>query len=461
MIKQLKNYFYERFTDSTISPPNFLPMIVTTRDKATQLMEGKLEMPPMISREQVEALEAEIRRKYPVLPEKESITKGYLINTADLYTLGFSMIPLVFDQGRFVKSDRKLLKEGDTAVIFLQPQLFFHQLQVQVQRIFPNLRYLELAAAEYPRNASQQVEDWNLFAKPRKDHWKREFLVMARLNHNLAVSNSNPVNAQSFVLENMASMAVLVPVHELVQGHFPEIFRDQQLLDYMDTFQFQKNGIQNHIFRVAANVMEITPTALWIERFQTILAPEQWIVNTITEKLIADGASMPRLIFHHVNGVEKIVIGINRLEFRFQFWTEKEHSIVESCLKLIDENIQTRYCHMDVETNANLGTIREYQALKTEHFLQSRTFCHDGIFSKELLEMDYCVHPNILGINGAQKAWHYCIHTFTPENEHFMWYSSSDVMDFFDQKTSAHQKRIAYLLKGHAYARYQKISKYH
>ena len=46
MIKQLKNYFYERFTDSTISPPNFLPMIVTTRDKATQLMEGKLEMPP-------------------------------------------------------------------------------------------------------------------------------------------------------------------------------------------------------------------------------------------------------------------------------------------------------------------------------------------------------------------------------------------------------------------------------
>lgn len=116
---------------------------------------------------------------------------------------------------------------------------------------------------------------------------------MARLNHNLAVSNSNPVNAQSFVLENMSSMAVLVPVRDLVQGHFPEIFHDQQLLDYMDTFQFQKNGIQNHVFRVAANVMEITPIALWIERFQTILTPEQWIVNTITEKLIADGASMP------------------------------------------------------------------------------------------------------------------------------------------------------------------------
>ena len=135
MIKQLKNYFYERFTDFTISPPNFLPMIVTTRDKATQLMEGKLEMPPMLSREQVEAWEAAIRRKYPVLPEKESITKGYLINTADLYTLGFSMIPLVFDQGHFVKPDRRLLKEGDTAVIFLQPQLFFQQLQVQVQQI--------------------------------------------------------------------------------------------------------------------------------------------------------------------------------------------------------------------------------------------------------------------------------------------------------------------------------------
>ena len=154
---------------------------------------------------------------------------------------------------------------------------------------------------------------------------------MARFNHNLAVSNSNPVNSQSFVLENMFSMAVLVPVRDLVQGHFPEIFCDQQLLDYMDTFQFQKNGIQNHVFRVAANVMEITSIALWIERFQTILAPEQWIVNTITEKLIADGASMPRLIFHHINGMEKIVIGINRLEFRFQFWTEKERSIVENC----------------------------------------------------------------------------------------------------------------------------------
>lgn len=120
MIKQLKNYFYEKLTNFTISPPNFLPMIVTTRDKATQLMDGKLKMPPMLSREQVEALETEIRRKYLVLPEKESITKGYLINTADLYTLGFSMIPLIFDQGHFVKPDRRLLKEGDTAVIFLQ-----------------------------------------------------------------------------------------------------------------------------------------------------------------------------------------------------------------------------------------------------------------------------------------------------------------------------------------------------
>ena len=150
MIKQIKNYFYERFTDFTISPPNFLPMIVTTRDKATQLMEGKLEMLPILSREQVETLEAEIRRKYPVLPEKESITKGYLINTADLYTLGFSMIPLVFEQGRFVKPDRKLLKEGDTAVIFLHPQLFFRQLQVQVQQIFPNLRYLNITVQMSP-----------------------------------------------------------------------------------------------------------------------------------------------------------------------------------------------------------------------------------------------------------------------------------------------------------------------
>ena len=150
MIKQIKNYFYEKLTDSTISPPNFLPMIVTTRDKATQLMEGKLEMLPILSREQVETLEAEIRRKYPVLPEKESITKGYLINTADLYTLGFSMIPLVFEQGRFVKPDRKLLKEGDTAVIFLHPQLFFRQLQVQVQQIFPNLRYLNITVQMYP-----------------------------------------------------------------------------------------------------------------------------------------------------------------------------------------------------------------------------------------------------------------------------------------------------------------------
>ena len=39
MIKQIKNYFYEKLTDSTISPPNFLPMIVTTMDKATQLMD--------------------------------------------------------------------------------------------------------------------------------------------------------------------------------------------------------------------------------------------------------------------------------------------------------------------------------------------------------------------------------------------------------------------------------------
>lgn len=60
------------------------------------------------------------------------------------------MIPLVFEQGRFVKPDRKLLKEGDTAVIFLHPQLFFRQLQVQVQQIFPNLRYLNITVQMYP-----------------------------------------------------------------------------------------------------------------------------------------------------------------------------------------------------------------------------------------------------------------------------------------------------------------------
>ncbi len=91
----------------------------------------------------------------------------------------------------------------------------------------------------------------------------------------------------------------------------------------MEAFHFQKKEIQNHIFRVAANVMEITPIALWIERFQTILDPGQMDREYHYRETDRRRLSMPRLIFHHVNGVEKIVIGINRLEFRFSVLDRK------------------------------------------------------------------------------------------------------------------------------------------
>ena len=65
MIKQLKNYFYEKLTTFTISPPNFLPMIVTTKRIKLRSLWMEIKNASMLSREQVEALETEIGESIP------------------------------------------------------------------------------------------------------------------------------------------------------------------------------------------------------------------------------------------------------------------------------------------------------------------------------------------------------------------------------------------------------------
>ena len=171
---------------------------------------------------------------------------------------------------------------------------------------------------------------------------------------------------------------------------------------------------------------------------------------------MADGATKPRLIFHSIYG-DSIFIGINRIEVRFQFYEEKQKRLLMEFITLVEKLAKTKFCHMQIELNANLGTIKETKVQRMVLFQESKSYVVNNLEVFHRIEADYNLKTNILGVTASQRAWHYTIQIKTPWSEHFLWYDSKLVLDFWCKAEIYSKNSIQKLMRGNAYARYKKI----
>lgn len=452
------DYFKEKInalkSGLTTSPHCFLPMIITDEESSKEIMQGHITLSPMVD------IDVQ-KRLFSVLKDVADITtinidNGYVCDTSDLKTLSLSLYYLEYGESGFKGLNHKFRNIGDVAVILLNPQAFMQALGWGVSVVFPHLRTLEIATAQY-KEISYELESWDLFARPIKENWKKEIFAMARMRPGInAVDEYVASEPVSFDIGDLSEIAICVPVKDLIKGEFPERLMQPDILALLQASKPKMSGIQGYAFAVAGNIQEIEPTEEWIIQFKSILPNEEWKANTTIDKLVVDGAAKPRLIFHSIYG-ESIFIGINRIEIRFLFYEEKQKRLLMDFIALIEQLANTKFCHMQIELNANLGTIRESKIQRMASFQESKAYVVNNLEVFHRIEADYNLKTNVMGVMAAQRAWHYTIQIKTPWNEHFPWYDSKQVIDFWCKAESYSKNSIQKLMRGNTYARYKKI----
>lgn len=454
MFDYIKGKIYDLKSGFTTSPHCFLPIIITDEENSREIMQGHITLCPMVDLEVQKRLFSNLKDVADITVT--NIDNGYVCDTSDLKTLSLSLFHLEYGESGFKRMNPKFKNLGNVAVILLNPQAFMQALGWGVSVVFPHLRTLEIATAQY-KEISYELEHWDLFARPIKESWKKEIFAMARIRQGInSVDEYLASEPVSFDIGDLSEIAICVPVRYLIKGQFPERLMQPDILSLLQASKPKMSGIQGYVFSVAGNIQEIEPTEEWISQFKSILPDEEWKANTTIDRLVADGAAKPRLIFHSIYG-DSIFIGINRIEVRFLFYEEKQKRLLMDFIDLVEKLAKTKFCHMQIELNANLGMIKEMKIQRMATYQESKSYVVNNLEVFHRIEADYNLKTNIMGVTASQRAWHYMIQIKTPWNEHFPWYDSIQVLDFWSKAEIYSKSIIQKLMRGNAYARYRKI----
>ena len=172
------------------------------------------------------------------------------------------------------------------------------------------------------------------------------------------------------------------------------------------------------------------------------------------------------MVLHHKNGQDHIHIGVNKITFFYGSMKEVVFDEIDGGLELIDSILpkQTdwlnKFCLMSVTTNANIGSVKELWSIKKNAFFQQFITTENDLIVTRRLETDFCMRRMVLGINGAQLAWHYTVTTAIPNDENLHYYSIDDVRSYFKEIVTKHVEEINKLMKGKPYDRYSKMQKH-
>lgn len=454
MFDYIKERIYALKAGLTTSPHCFLPMIITDEESSKEIIQGHITLSPMVDIEVQKRLFSDLKDVADIIAN--NIDNGYVCDTTDLKTLSLSLYHLEYEESVFKRLNPRFRNLGNVAVILLNPQAFIQALGWGVSEVFPHLRTLEIATAQY-MEVSYELEHWDLFARPIKESWKKEIFAIARMRPGIiAVDEYVASEPVSFDIGDLSEIAICVPVKDLIKGEFPERLIQPDILTLLQASKPKMSGIQGYVFSVAGNIQEFEPTEEWIDQFKSMLHDKEWKANTTIDRLVADGAAKPRLIFHSVYG-DSIFIGINRIEVRFQFYEENQERLLMDFITLVEKLANTKFCHMQIEVNANLGTVNETKVQRMASFQESKSYVVNNLEVFHKIEADYNLKTNIMGVTASQRAWHYTIQIKTPWNEHFPWYDSKQVIDFWSKAEIYSKNTIHKLMRGNAYARYKKI----
>lgn len=449
----------EKSSEYTISKDVFIPFFIGSEEETTAIMDGNLILKPVTNEVSMQNLLSLIPNEYIGIVDWEAVKSGGYANITELLAKQVSMYPLAFENGSFLKLKKQFNTIGNMAVLILYPEIFLQRFRNALGMRFANQYYGMIASVRYGGVYADPYK-FNIFDRATAERWKQEMLLVARMNPNLRVSGVNRKALKEMMpvkLENLSDIAVLSSVEDLIKGAFPKELLTQEYKRYLDSFQVPKKEIKQWNFDVAANIMGIMPTKEWIEKIETILPHDQWKPVTQVEKLYVDGDSMPRLAFYENGGRDRVIFHINKIGCHFSDYGDNQKKIFNKIIRFAETECKTRFCHMSLETHADLGVIRDRNILSQTAFREERTCQRGELFEYQFLEADYRLFPSVMGIEFARRDWHYAIRLFTPNNEHIMWYDADSVMSFFDDAAASNLRKIGYLMKGNAYGRYRKI----
>lgn len=449
----------ERNIGYTISHDVFIPMFIVSSEQAEEIMNGNLVLKPAVDEAAADEILSRIPPSYIGKGDWEAVKAGGYANLAELLAKQISMYPLAYEKGRFLKADRRFKRMGDTAVIICCPDAFLQRVQNAVGARYANQYMPVLASAQY-RGKSTDPYEFHLFNRDEKDKWKQEMLLAVRMNPNLRITD---VHSQKYgenmnlTVGSLSDIAVSCPMQDLVKGKFPREILSSEYIRYIDSFKTAKKEIKGWVFSVAANVMSIVPDAEWMDKLKRIFPEDKWKACSQVERLFTDGDAMPRLAYFSQDGRDRVFLHINRLECHFFECGDEEKTLVRNLICFAEAECGTRFCHMLLETNADLGVIKSRAVLSQTRFREERTCQRGELFEYQFLEADYKLVPSVLGIEFSRRDWHYGVRLSTPDHEHIMWYDSKMVIDFFEEAAASNVARIEYLMKGDTYGRFRKI----
>ena len=453
---RIRNYLLEKRTGLTVSPANFIPVILAGEEEAKEIMSGNILMRSMLTEEEKKQIVDRIPEDMRGKSGHETWQDGYILNYADFAAKGLSMLPLVFSGHQFKKLTRKQALLGEYAVIITEPAEFMRRVAGYYEAYHANQMMIEAASAQY-KDVVLDPEKYDVYARNARDRWKREILILARIKPGVVLTEWKKPQDENVFLGDISDIAVMVKTKELRKKKMPDCLEEAEYRKWMESFELTPKEIRGWRLSAAANIKDVQPVNQWIETLGAFLPKDEWKAVSFVEKLFEDGAAVPRLAFYQINGADRIFFKINRIEFYYAFYGEKERKITEKILGSIESSVGTRFCHMCLETNANLGTVTERQIVNYTGYSEDRTYIKNNLVQYHSLKMDYQIRINALGMNTVRKSWHYMAGMKTPDHEHILWYRAADVMSFYKEAADVNKKDIRALMKGNVYARYHKM----
>lgn len=437
----------------------FLPMLIVTSEQARQILEGNLILRPVVESHVRQEIIDKIPSQYNGVAGMDAIKVGGYINYAGLFARQLSFYPLTFLNSKFLKPNAKYREIGDTAIIVTYPQELFRRVYQVMYNQYADKFETLITQAQYKEN-NADPNNFSVFVKNESDQWKKEILLTIRFNSTVSVvkpdifNNMQPIN---LYLGDISDLVEVSPIDDLIQGNFPRQLYEPKYIEYIKQYIISEQSIKGWVFSVAGNVMSIAPTGDWIKKLANIFPENDWQVCSSVEKLHTDGEALPRLAYFSKNGLDKVYIRINKIDFYFYEYDSEKNNLLKELVEFAAKECNTTFCHMFTETNADLGKVKNENILRYTHFREEKTCQKGNLFESHFLEADYKIMPSILGVEFSRKDWHYCVKLSTPGNEHFMWYNSDEVLNFFNDAVESNLARIEQLSQGDPYERYQEI----
>lgn len=252
-----------------------LPMLIGTKEEMDKIMSGLFSFKPVLSMEDHHKLVSLLKQNYNTEFDLEKQVKdGYIINFNELFTLGITAYPLMFEGDSFVPVDERYKELGDTAIIFIGLPIVLDQLRLAFKSIQPYMYDVVVYQPRYVDNIiSLDYESCNVL---KENEWKKEMLIQARMRSEFNVEDTSYPTINYCKLDSINDCAIELPLQTLIDGDFNKLIEINGLIDSMRLLKSEERMIFSYHKSFMADLRNIKPTNEWIDKFKEILNKDEW-----------------------------------------------------------------------------------------------------------------------------------------------------------------------------------------